>query len=94
MIAHPQSASHGIDGLQKTGRIIVWLGLNWSLELFSQANSRLHRQGQGHPVVCHRIMCKDTMDEAQAIALTDKATTQTSLRKAVKEYREKRENNS
>lgn len=91
MICHPGSAGHGVDGLQKTGSIIVWFGLNWSLELTLQANARLHRQGQGKPVVCHRIMCKDTMDEAQALALNEKADTQTSLRKAVKEYRERRE---
>ena len=94
MVCHPGSAGHGIDGLQKTGSIIVWFGLNWSLELTLQANARLHRQGQGKPVVCHRIICTDTMDEAQAIALDEKATTQNSLRKAVKEYREKRSKSS
>ena len=92
MICHPASAGHGIDGLQKRGHIIVWYGLNWSLDLFDQMNARLHRQGQGEPVICHRIMCNDTMDEAQAIALDEKATTQASLRKAVKEYRERKNN--
>lgn len=91
MICHPASAGYGVDGLQKTGNTIVWFGLNWSLELTLQANARLHRQGQGKPVICHRILCKDTMDEAQAIALDEKAATQTGLRKAVKEYRERRE---
>lgn len=92
MICHPASAGHGIDGLQKRGHTIVWYGLNWSLDLFDQMNARLHRQGQGEPVICHRIMCNDTMDEAQALALNDKANTQTSLRKAVKEYRERKNN--
>jgi hypothetical protein len=88
MIGHPASMGHGIDGLQKTGRIIVWFGLNWSLDLYDQMNARLRRQGQGAPVICHRIMTTDTLDQAQAIALDEKATTQQSLRSAVKRYRE------
>lgn len=92
MIGHPASMGHGIDGLQERGHTIVWYGLNWSLDLYDQMNARLHRQGQGEPVICHRILCTDTMDEAQALALDEKATTQASLRKAVKEYRERKNN--
>ncbi len=87
MIAHPASAGHGIDGLQKNGHIMVWYGLNWSLELYSQFNARLHRQGQGVPVICHRILMQDTLDQAQAMALDEKAQTQAGLRNAIKQYR-------
>jgi len=87
MIGHPASMGHGIDGLQKNGHILVWYGLNWSLDLYEQFNARVRRQGQGVPVICHRIMCKDTLDQAQGIALDDKATTQAGLRNAVKQYR-------
>lgn len=90
MIAHPASASHGVDGLQSCGNIIVHFGLNWSLDLYEQFNGRIRRQGQGRPVTCHRILCRDTMDQAQALALSDKATTQSSLRKAIKEYQNSR----
>lgn len=87
MICHPASAGHGIDGLQKRGHIIVWFGLTWSLDLYEQMNARLRRQGQGVPVICHRIMTRETLDQAQALALGDKAVSQDSLRRAVKEYR-------
>jgi len=87
MIGHPASMGHGIDGLQKNGHIVVWYGLNWSLDLYDQMNARVRRQGQGVPVICHRIMCKDTLDQAQSLALGEKATTQEGLRKAVKQYR-------
>ena len=60
------SAGHGIDGLQKRGNTVVWFGLNWSLRLYNQFNGRLRRQGQGRPVTCHRILCLDTVDQAQA----------------------------
>ncbi len=87
MIGHPASMGHGIDGLQQMGHILVWYGLNWSLDLYDQFNARVRRQGQGVPVICHRILMQDTLDQAQAIALDDKATTQTALRNAVKQYR-------
>jgi SNF2 family DNA or RNA helicase len=87
MISHPLSAGHGIDGLQKAGHTMVWFGLTWSLDSYDQAVARLHRQGQGAPVICHRIMTKDTLDQAQADALDSKAADQTALRQAVKNYR-------
>lgn len=90
MIGHPASMGHGVDGLQSRGHIVVWFGLTWSLDLYEQMNARLRRQGQGVPVICHRIMTRDTLDQAQAAALDAKADTQQSLRKAVKEYRERR----
>jgi SNF2 family DNA or RNA helicase len=90
MVVHPASAGHGIDGLQKTGSTVVWFGLNWSLDLYEQLNARLRRQGQGRPVVCHRILTLDTLDQAQALALDEKATTQNSLRNAIKTYRQGR----
>jgi SNF2 family DNA or RNA helicase len=91
MIGHPASMGHGIDGLQDNGHILVWYGLNWSLDLVDQFNARIRRQGQGAPVICHRILCKDTLDQAQALALDAKASTQASLRKAIKDYRIQKE---
>lgn len=85
-ISH-NSMGHGIDGLQKNGRHVVWFGLNWSLDLYEQMNARIRRQGQGASVICHRILTKDTLDQAQALALDEKATTQAGLRNAVKQYR-------
>jgi len=41
LLAHPASAGHGLN-LQKGGSVLVWFGLNWSLELYQQFNARLH----------------------------------------------------
>ena len=38
-------------------------------------------------MICHRLLMLDTLDQAQSLALDEKATTQAGLRKAVKEYR-------
>src|SRR5690606_2246564 len=42
LLAHPQSAGHGLN-LQKGGHTIIWSSLPWSLEEWQQANKRLHR---------------------------------------------------
>lgn len=86
-ISH-NSMGHGVDGLQDAGHIIVWFGLNWSLDLYEQFNARVRRQGQGVPVICHRILTQNTLDQAQMEALDEKATTQNALRAAVKRYRD------
>jgi SNF2 family DNA or RNA helicase len=91
MIGHPASMGHGVDGLQQMGHTLVWFGLNWSLDLYEQFNARIRRQGQGVPVICHRILCRDTLDQAQSMALNDKADTQNSLRNAIKSYRSMKE---
>jgi SNF2 family DNA or RNA helicase len=90
MIGHPGSMGHGLDGLQQNGHVVVWYGLNWSLDLYEQFNARIRRQGQGVPVICHRILCNDTLDQAQSLALDGKAQTQASLRNAIKQYRDHR----
>ena len=62
----------------------MWFGLNWSLELYEQANARLWRQGQKDTVVVHHLVVKGTMDEQVMRALKDKAAGQDSLMAAVR----------
>lgn len=83
LLAHPASCSYGLN-LQQGGHIIVWFGTGWNLELYQQANARLDRQGQQHPVVVYNLVCKGTVDEMALRALSGKADTQTSLMNAVK----------
>lgn len=90
LIGHPASMGHGIDGLQKSCRIMVWFGLTWSLENYLQFVARVHRQGQGEPVRMYRIFCNDTFDEVQRMNIEMKGTTQDELRRAVGEYRKRK----
>lgn len=83
MLAHPASAGHGLN-LQAGGHIIVWFGLTWSLELYQQANKRLHRQGQKENVIVHHIITKNTVDEDVMKALGGKEVNQDMLLEAVK----------
>lgn len=83
LLAHPASAGHGLN-LQKGGHIIIWFGLTWSLELYMQANARLYRQGQTHPVMVYHIIARGTMDEEVIKVLEKKETRQDALIDAVK----------
>lgn len=83
LLAHPASVGYGLN-LQDGGNIIVWYGLNWSLELYLQANARLHRQGQKRPVIIHRLVVSGTMDEDVVKSLEGKAECQDALMNAVK----------
>ena len=83
MLAHPASAGHGLN-LQKGGHIMVWFSLPWSLELYMQANARLHRQGQSQPVRSYKLIAKGTIDEDIAAALDKKSDKQEALMAAIK----------
>lgn len=78
MLAHPQSAGHGLN-LQHGGHTIVWTSLPWSLEDWEQANKRLARSGQTHPVVIHTVMGRRTIDHLIYGALQAKADVQGSI---------------
>ena len=85
LLCQPASAGHGLN-LQDGGHIIVWFGLTWSLELYQQANDRLHRMGQRSAVIVHHLVAEDTIDEKVMAALTAKDATQKGLLDALKQY--------
>ena len=85
LLCHPASAAYGIN-LQEGGHTVVWFGLPWSLELHTQANARLHRQGQEFPVVVHYIIADDTLDQRVLNVLRQKEAVQRSLLDALKGY--------
>ena len=84
LLAHPASVGYGLN-LQEGGHVIVWYGLTWSLELYQQANARLHRQGQEKPVIVHHLIAEGTVDEQVMKALKQKDTSQAALLAALKE---------
>ena len=91
LLAHPASCAYGLN-LQQGGHHVIWYTLTWSLELYQQANARLHRQGQEKPVIVHRLLVRGGVDEDVAKALEGKTETQdallTALRARVEKVRE------
>ena len=75
LIAHPASAGYGLN-LQAGGHHVIWFGLTWNYEQYTQANARLHRQGQKEKVIVHQLIVKDSRDEDVIEALGDKRGVQ------------------
>ncbi len=72
LLAHPASVGHGLN-LQEGGHTIVWFSLpNWDNEKYQQANKRLYRSGQTHPVSVIHIVAKDTIEEVMLLSLQAK----------------------
>lgn len=88
LLAHPASCAYGLN-LQKGGHHIIWFGLTWSLEQYQQANKRLHRQGQQHPVIAHHLVVQESVDVDVMAALQAKGDTQECLMQALKARIEK-----
>lgn len=78
LLAHPASTAYGLN-MQQGGHYIVWFGTGWDLELFQQANARLHRQGQLHPVIVYKLIGAHTVDERASASLENKKVKQQSL---------------
>lgn len=83
LLAHPASCAYGLN-LQAGGNHVIWFGLNWSLELFQQANKRLHRQGQTAAVFVHELAVQNSRDTDVIAALHDKDATQDALIESLK----------
>ena len=83
LLAHPASCAYGLN-LQDGGRHVIWFTLTWSLELYQQANARLHRQGQQRPVIVHRLLVEGGVDGDVARALEGKRDMQDALIEALK----------
>ena len=86
LLAHPQSAGHGLN-LQFGGGTIVWYGLTWNLENYLQFNKRIHRHGQTRKnVIIHHLIARKTIDETVMKALHRKDKDQNALLDALKGY--------
>lgn len=84
LLVHPASVGHGLN-LQQGGNIIIWYTLpNWNLELYLQANARLHRQGQQNTVMIYHLIAKGTVDEDMIRSLEQKDISQKTLIEALK----------
>ena len=75
LLTHPASSAYGLN-LQQGGNHVVWFGLTWNYELYTQANKRLHRQGQTEKVIIHHLVCTGTRDEDVMQALKRKDDVQ------------------
>lgn len=91
LLTHPASSAYGLN-LQQGGNHVIWFGLTWNYELYTQANKRLHRQGQEERVIIHHLVCSGTRDEDVMRALGRKEDVQNwvmaSLKARIRKIRE------
>ena len=91
LLTHPASSAYGLN-LQQGGNHVIWFGLTWNYELYTQANKRLHRQGQKEKVIIHHLVCPGTRDEDVMQALSRKDDVQNwvmeSLKARIRKIRE------
>lgn len=91
LLTHPASSAYGLN-LQQGGNHVIWFGLTWNYELYTQANKRLHRQGQQEKVIIHHLVCAGTRDEDVMKALERKEDVQEwvmqSLKARIKKIKE------
>lgn len=83
LLAHPASSAYGLN-LQQGGNHVIWFGLTWNYELYTQANKRLHRQGQQEKVIIHHLVCRGTRDEDVMKALEKKEDVQNWVMESLK----------
>jgi SNF2 family DNA or RNA helicase len=83
LLAHPASAAYGLN-LQQGGNHVIWFGLTWNYEQYTQANKRLHRQGQTERVIIHHLVCAGTRDEDVMQALEKKEDVQNWVMQSLK----------
>lgn len=91
LLTHPASSAYGLN-LQQGGNHVIWFGLTWNYELYTQANKRLHRQGQKEKVIIHHLVCSGTRDTDVMQALQRKDDVQSwvmeSLKARIRKIRE------
>lgn len=83
LLTHPASSAYGLN-LQEGGNHVIWFGLTWNYELYTQANKRLHRQGQKEKVIIHHLVTEDTRDEDVMAALEKKEDVQNYVLESLK----------
>ena len=91
-VASPQSMSHGIDGMQDSCRIAVWMTPTYSWETYYQTNARIVRTGQVHESIVYRILVKDTIDWAVAETLRSKEEGNNGAMLAIRNLQKLRDN--
>lgn len=83
-VAQPKSLSHGIDGIQKSCRILVWMTLPYGGGTYIQTNARVIRKGQSAETLIYRILAEDSIDDAVAEILRNKNDEERGLMDALK----------
>lgn len=89
-LGHPASMGHGVDGLQKHCRQIVFFAQDWNLEYHDQILERIgpmrqFQEGKDCAVLVHYIVARRTIDEVIMARRQSKRSVQDCLMDYMKE---------
>jgi SNF2 family DNA or RNA helicase len=93
VLAHPQSAGHGINDLQTDCRRVLFYSIPWSGEHYHQIIARVgpaRRSGEKDPTIVDHLAARRTVDEAILSAQQRKAIGQAELLNALRVYRQEK----
>lgn len=85
LLAHPQSAAHGLTLTRAT--TTIWASPTYNLEHFLQGNRRIYRISQTQPTETIVLLAKDTIEELVYEKLLLKNDRQVSLLSILQEYK-------
>lgn len=86
LLAHPASASLGIDGLQVRCHNIIWFGLSWSFEETYQAKKRIVREGnKAEEVFIYQILIDCAIERVMLEAVKGKELSNDELCRLIRE---------
>lgn len=83
LLAHPQSAAHGLTLTR--GTATIWASPTYNLEHFLQGNRRIYRAGQTQKTETIVVLAPGTIEEKVFQKLQDKDAKQTSMLNLLKE---------
>ena len=72
LFLQPRSGGHGLQ-LEQGGHTIIWLGPEWSRDLWEQTNGRLWRKGQTEAVNVYTIETEGSIDREMTARVKGKA---------------------
>lgn len=84
LLAHPQTAAHGIT-LTK-GTTTIWCSPTYNLEHFHQGNRRIYRAGQTQKTETVVVLAEGTIEQQVYARLADKNAKQDTMLNLMKEY--------
>ena len=85
LLAHPQSAGHGLNMQLGGASHVCWFSLPWSLENYTQFLGRVRRSGNtASTIVNHMLVVEDTVDVQKIEALAAKDVSQARLLQLLK----------
>jgi len=86
LLANPKSVQFGLN-LQEACTNVCWFSLTWDLQEYIQFNARVWRSGVRNRAIVHRLIMKNTTDEAMVLRLESRDNDQNAIRAAIRQYR-------